>query len=118
MLSKNEIVAAQDRKIIKVEVPEWNGEVGIALMNAADRDSWENEVISFDAKGKVQTKKEFFRLKLLVRTLVDDRGIRLFSDEEILELGKKSSEVILRLFEKSMEVNKLSKSDADELEKN
>jgi hypothetical protein len=40
-----------------------------------------------------------FRCRFLVLTLSDDKGERLFTDSETVDLGKKSSVVINRLFD-------------------
>lgn len=90
-LSKAKIVAAKDAKIITVQVPEWGDSVCIKTITGTERDQFE------DAYSENKMKQ--FRVRFLVLTLCDENGDRLFADNELDALGKKSSVVINRLFE-------------------
>lgn len=96
-LSKAAILGITDFKIEKVSVPEWGGDVYMRTITGLERDLFED---SYSEK-----KMRAFRVRFLVLTLCDEKGERLFSDEEIDVLGKKSSAVINRLFEKAWELN-------------
>lgn len=96
-LSKAAILGVTDFKIEKVAVPEWGGDVYMRTITGLERDLFED---SYSEK-----KMRAFRVRFLVLTLCDEKGERLFSDEEIDVLGKKSSAVINRLFEKAWELN-------------
>ena len=90
MLSKGAILAADDIKIKTVDVPEWGGKVGIKVISGTDRDKFEQSYSNKDMGN--------FRVRFLAATLCDENGGRLFTDEEVEELGRKSSLVINRLF--------------------
>lgn len=113
MLNKKEILEVQDIKKVEVAVPEWGGSVFIKEMNGVERESWEQ---SLYPGGKKDLRR--IREKLLVRTIVDDTGERIFGDKDIESLGQKSGIVLNRLFEKSQEVNGLRTEDVEERSKN
>jgi hypothetical protein len=112
-LNKKMILEANDLKLLKVAVPEWGGDVFIRVMSVGERDAYENDWIANKNKGV-----EDFRTKFLARCLCDENGDRLFSDEEIPVLAKKSAKVMSRLWQKAMDHNALTDADVEELAKN
>jgi hypothetical protein len=108
-LSKSAILAAFDVKTEKVSVPEWGGDVYIKTLSGTERDAFED--------GYSNEKMKNFRPRFLVLTLCDESGERLFSDAEVDSLGKKSSTVIARLFDKAWGLNAFRTEDVDALGK-
>lgn len=96
-LSKKAILGVPDFKTEKVAVPEWGGDVYLRTITGIERDAFE-ECYS-------EQKMKAFRVRFLVLTLCDESGERLFQDNEMEDLGKKSSAVINRLFEKAWALN-------------
>lgn len=109
VLDKAAIMAASDTKLEKVHVPEWGGDVYIKTLTGTERDSFE------DAYS--QEKMRNFRPRFLVLTLCDKAGERLFTDAEVVELGKKSSAVIAKLFDKAWALNAFRTEDVEALGK-
>lgn len=115
MLTAEKILAAQDTDApIKVDIPEWGGGAFLRVMSGAERDQW--ELIAEAGIRKKTTAN--VRASLLIATLCDENGKRLFGHGQADALGKKSSIVIDRLFDIAQKLNKLKESDIDELEKN
>jgi hypothetical protein len=112
-LTAEQIIAANDLGMVKVTVKEWGGDVYLRVMTVGERDSWEREWI-----GKRETGIENFRAKYLARCLCDEAGNRLFTDDQIDLLAKKSARTISPLFDKALEVNSMSDKDVEELAKN
>lgn len=109
-LSKAKILAANDVKLSDpIEVPEWGGEVYIKTLSGTERDAFEDSY--------AEQKMKAFRIRFLLLTLSDDAGERLFSDADTDALGKKSSIVINRLFEKAWAHNAFRNEDVDSLGK-
>ena len=109
-LSKAKILAANDVKLSEaVPVPEWGGEVYIKTLSGTERDAFEDSYS--------QNKMKAFRARFLVLTLCDEGGERLFGDNEVDALGKKSSIVINRLFEKAWEHNAFTNAAVDAMGK-
>jgi hypothetical protein len=97
-LSKAAILAAKDVRLSDaVPVPEWKGDVYIKTLSGLERDAFE--------ESYQEQKMKAFRVRFLCLTLCDDGGERLFSDSDYDSLGKKSSIVINRLFEKAWSHN-------------
>lgn len=116
-LDKEAILGAQDLKMERVEVPEWGGEVCVRCMTGAERDEFENE--AWDVRGDdVKVNRENFRARLLVRTITDEGGKRLFSNQDLAALGAKSARALDRLFAAATRLNGLSREDVKALTKN
>lgn len=107
-LNKHQILGAADTQTLRVEVPEWGGDVHIRVMTVGERDEYENEWLRSKDKGMAN-----FRTKFLGKTLCDEKGDRLFTDAEVGELSKKSAVVMNRLWQKAMEFNALQEKDVE-----
>lgn len=118
LLDKTKIFAADDKPLERVEVPEWGGHVFVRTMSAGERDAYEAELYDLSQGGKKKDAKSMMdnaRARLLVRTLVDEKGERLFEDSDIKDLGGKSGLVVDRIFTVARKVNGLTEADVDEL---
>lgn len=111
MLSKEDILKAEDRKIEIVDVPEWGGQVGIRVMSGAERDRWELDFITKPGNREV-------RASLLAFTLCDENGKPLFTEADVKALGEKSGAVLTRLFVVAKRLSAVGAEDVEELEKN
>jgi len=107
VLSKDAIKKASDFKVDKVSVPEWGGDVCIKTLSGTERDAFE--------EGYAEQKMKNFRARFLVLTLCDEKGERLYSDEEAAELGGKSAVVLNRLFDAAWALNAFRTEDVDAL---
>lgn len=109
-LSKSSILAAinaaSDIKVEKLAVPEWKTDVYLKVLSGTERDAFE--------AAYSDEKMKNFRVRFLVLTLCDEAGERLFDDEQVTILGKRSALVINRLFEASWKLNMLSQEAVDE----
>lgn len=113
---KEEILALADRPAEEVEVPEWGGrKVRIMAMSAADRDSYELD--AYLARKAGATPRNV-RAKLVARCLVDAAGERVFTDDDIEALGKKSAKALDRLYDASVRLNALSEVEQKAVEGN
>lgn len=112
-LTAQEILAADDLGLLKVHVKEWNGDVFIRVMTVGELDAYQKEWV-----GKKEVGVDNFRAKFLARCLCDEKGQRLFSDEQIEQLAAKSAKVVGRLFDKAAAHNAITEKDVEELAKN
>lgn len=94
---RSRILAADDIKIEKISIPEWGGDYFVRIISGTDRDSFE--------ESYAEQKMKAFRVRFLVLCLCDENGGRIFKDEDAVELGKKSSVVINRVFEAAWKIN-------------
>ncbi|HKD37475.1 MAG TPA: hypothetical protein VKB78_11765 [Pirellulales bacterium] len=109
-LSKADILAADDLPREVVRVPEWGGDVLVRTMTGAERDRFERDFLNDRATN--------IRARTAAATVCDDTGARLFTDAEAAELGEKSAAALDRIFDAAMRLNRITKRDVDDLEKN
>lgn len=97
------IMAANDRKIEPVEMPEWGVTVYVRTLSAAEYESYMQQI--------VEKKVGFAARELLIfLTVCDESGKLVFNKESDLEIiGQKNDKAIQRLYEECQRVNKLSK---------
>lgn len=114
MLSKDDILKAQDMKQEVVDVPEWGGKVIIQSMSSKARDEWEMTMINQNEKNKMDN----IRATLVAACLVDEEGNNIFSSKDIAALGKKSAKVLDKLFAVAQKVSGIGENDVEELAKN
>lgn len=112
-LSKEQILAANDRRTIEVKVEEWGDTVRLAVMSGTERESFEREWTNSDEKLLPK-----YKLKLLRRCLVDANNAPLFSDADLDALGEKNAMVLDRLFTECMRLNGFQKDSVEEAAKN
>lgn len=118
MLTKEQILQVQDLEYRDEEVPEWGGSVRLWQLTVADRDAFEESISKLKPSGQAEIIRENFRAKLVARCLGDEEGNRLFSDKEIMQLGKKSAKVVDRLFVICQQINGMSEEDQETFIKN
>lgn len=115
LLTKEAILAADDRKTEEVPVPEWGGSVMIRTLSGRERDEFESSTIKVRG-GKREENFANFRARLVSLCMVDETGQRLFKTRaEIDMLGNKSVAALQRVFNKAQELNGMSEQDVEEL---
>lgn len=118
MLTREQILAADDRKREVVEVPEWGGSVIVSEMGGHDREAWAADAYSLDG-DKINVNRKNFGARLLAFCLVGDDGELVFSEPSDVEaLGKKNGAVINRLFAVADRLNGITGRALEEIEKN
>jgi hypothetical protein len=117
LLSKEQILAVDDLTYEDVEVPEWGGTVRVRMLTGAERDKFEESVMT--RKGRqVDVKLALLRAKLVALTVVDEAGQRLFEERDVAALGQKSAVALNRVFEVAQRINGLTEKDVNELTEN
>lgn len=117
LLSKSDMLNADDREYEDVPVPEWGGSVRIMGMRGAERDAFEADQYA-KKDAPISQRMANFRAKLLVRCIVDEDFNRVYSDKDAEALGKKNASVLSRLFEPAQRLSGMTREDVDEMSKN
>jgi hypothetical protein len=112
MLTRDQILQADDLPCEEVEVPEWGGSVFVRTMTGTEHDAYNAEA-PVDDEGERSLAN--FRARMCVRCLVDADGNRLFQDGEAAALGERSTRALGRVFEVIARLNGL---DEEEIVKN
>ncbi len=97
LLTRDAILKANDLKFEDVDVPEWGGVVRVQALTGDDRDEYEMFLFSSDGSSGGVTKRGI-RAYLLALSIVDEKGNRLFSREDVEKLGRKSYKALNRAF--------------------
>ncbi|HPU35056.1 MAG TPA: hypothetical protein PK184_20370 [Phycisphaerae bacterium] len=114
LLTRDDILNAQDLPTERVAVPEWSGEVIVRGLTAAERDAFEQSIVETRGKNTRMNLKNI-RAKLVAMTVVDEQGNRIFSDEDAELLGKKSAAALDRIFSVAQRLSGLRPEDVEEL---
>lgn len=117
ILSRDEILQASDIQREVVNVPEWGGSVIVQGLSGAARDDFEEASM----KGKGRNRElnvSNLRARLVVRSVVDESGVRLFQDNDAHTLGRKSAAALQRVYNVASRLSGISAEDEEELTKN
>src|SRR5690242_17693330 len=107
LLTRDQILAADDLPRQLVLLPEWGGEAYVRTLSGAERDHWEAGIR--DEEDEVDV--ENIRARFAVLVLVDDTGKRLFSDADAEALGQKAGPALDRIYQAAAKLNKLKAED-------
>ncbi|ANZ42495.1 hypothetical protein BBK82_04985 [Lentzea guizhouensis] len=120
LLSRDEILSAVDITTEDVDVPEWGGRVRVRGLTGTDRDRFESAMLNRNGKGNArhQVNTDNFRARLVMASVVDEDGRRMFSERDVRALGEKSAAALDRVMTVAMRLSGLTQKDADELEGN
>jgi hypothetical protein len=106
LLTAAEILDAEDRPALVVDVPEWGGPVRIAMMSGTDVKQWR---LRLDSRSPED--KDDMVADLLVQTLINEQGTRLFEATDLKALMEKAAPILTRLFAAAMKHNRLGNTE-------
>lgn len=118
ILNRDAILGAEDIKTETVPVPEWGGEVLVKTLTGTERDAFELSTVKDGKDGKKKADLTNLRAKLCARTICDEEGELLFTDSDIIELGKKSGAALDRVFAVAQKLSGIGEADLEEMVKN
>lgn len=107
VLSAAAILAANDREVRDVDVPEWGGSIRLRAWSAADMTAYET-MVPEDSTGGVDD-----LAAALVLSAIGEDGQPLFTPDDIPALVQKSGPVLLRVGKTVLEMNKLGGAGLD-----
>ena len=107
LLNKAQIFACEDTVTKIVAMPEWGGDVKIRAMTIGDQ-------IEFERLNKKSKDPSSIVCNTLLFCCIDEAGNRLFNEDDIKVLEKKSFRAVEKLFRACLDLNSLN---ADSLEK-
>ena len=114
ILTKDDILNANDIQIELVSAPEWGGDVYVKSLTGTEVDQYTKSII--ESKGNNQTVNfDNIRSKLCALAICDEKGKRLFDNKEISLLSKKNSAALIRCFKKAQSLSGLNDEDIKEL---
>jgi len=128
---KFKILKSEDQKQESAgAIPDWgieDGELFIRTMNGEELAEFTDSMQSArraaagtkasDPDAEDEAFDSNIRARLLVRVLVDKEGERVFTNEDLAQLNKKSGRILVHLFHKAQELNGLGKMNQDTMVK-
>jgi hypothetical protein len=102
------------RNIQEINIPEWGGTVYVRELTGRERDKFETSVLSSNGNNS-KTNAENLRARLVVLSVVDENGTRLFSDEDAKTVGNLGVKGLQRAFVMAQRLSGLSDEEIEEL---
>lgn len=117
ILSRDDILSANDITIERLPVPEWGGEVFVKTISASERGLIEARTVEMGRDGQPKNiKLENLTTLIAFLSLCDETGKRLFTDiKDVEKLGKKSASALDRVAEKAQQLARMSPADLEAL---
>ncbi|WP_144149348.1 hypothetical protein [Paraburkholderia sp. BCC1884] len=112
MLTREQILSANDLTAEDVDVPEWGGSVRITVMSGAARDAFQGQMSASDKSIS------YFHNSLLVATAVGEDGAPLFTVADMEALRTKSAAVVTRVANVAERLNGFGAKAVETAEKN
>jgi len=109
-LTRDAILAANDIKLVSVEIPEWGGTVHVRPMTGSERDSYDMEMVKDGSPRNM-------RGRLVVRVVCDETGARLFKDSDADAIGAKSSSALDRIYLLASKQSRVGDGEVSDLKK-
>jgi hypothetical protein len=120
LTSREAILGLADLPTETVLVPEWGGAVKVRGLTGKERDDYEGGIMVSrrdPATGKLSQTMNLanVRARLVVRSVVDEAGQRIFGDADAELLGDKSAVAVSRIFDVAQRLSGMRPEDLDEL---
>ena len=122
-LTAEEILAANDQVIERVDTPEWGAGtcVYVRSLSANELDAYEESRLKYRGKGRNRRVVPNFknaRASFVAEVACDAAGRRLFTPAQVAALGEKNGRALARVFAKAKEITGISDEDLEEMEGN
>lgn len=101
----------------EVELPELGGSVWVKGMSASDRSKFEKDFQTSSGKSNKRKMAEV-RERLLVACCCDENGTRMFTYDDVTELGKQSIQVVERIVNVAQRLCGMTNDDVEQMAKN
>lgn len=124
LLSRDDILKADDLETEDVAVPEWAPKgtadpsackLRLRMLTGQERDRFERMMQEAQSNNSKRKNAENFRARMVALCAIDDHGNKLFNVNDIAALGTKSSKALSRVFDACQEMNGFSESDVEDL---
>lgn len=115
VLTRDQIMQADDLRTEIVAVPEWGGEVIVKALTGRERDAFEASIAGERSGRRVRLDLQNIRARFVASCVVDEHGQPLFYPSDVALLGEKSAAALQRVFEVGQRLSGLSDDDVEEL---
>lgn len=116
-MTRDDWLALPAYRIETLTHPVTGATVYVRSMTSDERDEWEAGQYQLNGANIVANRKQV-RARLILRCLCDADGKRVFGDNDLSMIGGLDARLTDPLYEAAYKINRLSKADVEELEKN
>lgn len=114
VLGRDAILAQRNTPRVVETVEAFGGTVRVQALTAKEKDAFDASLIVGSGKRqKVETKN--IRARLAARSIVDESGALVFTDDDADKLGDLSGADMQRIYDKAQELSGISDDDVEEL---
>lgn len=99
LLTAADILDADDIRSEYVEVPEWGGTVKVTGLTGEQRNKVGTLMRAEAKKTNEDDALAFFQMRIAAASMIDEEGKRLFSQNDVAKLAKKSAVAIQRVYD-------------------
>lgn len=117
-ITREQFLQASDLKTETVEVPELGGEVIVSELSGADRNEWSELINPNDSENPEDLDAMYSTAALIAYSVVNENGERMFTNEDIPTLCKKSFAVLTKVGAVALRVNGIGNEALEKFEKN
>lgn len=117
LLTRDQILAVK-LKTKQVYVPALEAEVILRELTGAQRDAYEAGIVGSKTGKDAELNLQNARARLVVMCLVDEKGARLFKDNEATLLGQLGAAALDFMYDECRSLSGISEKDKAALEKN
>lgn len=110
LLSREQVLNAEDRQVQSVDIPEWGGAVLVKSLSAGQVEYAQQKMAGKGMKNATAI--------LIAMACVDEEGKRLFHESDLDALSEKSIAACQRILQVVLEQNALDKSEIEKISKN
>jgi hypothetical protein len=123
LLSADDILASEDLQPEWVSTPEWyrgdpKGGVFVRGLSGDEYEQWQDENFAPGPDGQAAPTNKRMMARFCALTVCDGGGKRLFSDEQVEALRKKSGATLARVWLVAIRLSGMTKSAVEDAKKN
>lgn len=115
LLSRDQILQSNDLATEDVTVPAWGGTVRVRAMTGRERDAF-SESLTRDESGNADFTD--YRAKLVAKCAVDESGVQIFTEDDVIALGGKNAFALAAVFEVADRLNRIGAEAIEDARKN
>lgn len=112
-----DILGAEDRRIQRVEVPEWGGHVYVRSLSGMEKELF-SEAVNVVRHGKTEVNDVGLRARYLAVALCDEHKQPLFTLDQVEALNTRNTVVLDRVWKAALELNAGTEERREALAKN
>lgn len=117
LLTREDILGADDLDFEYVDVPEWGGTVKIRALTSKEKDLYQISLIKNPGKSE-EINLANATAKLVALSIIDEEGRSVFGTQDVIALGQKSGSALSLCYEACQRLSAVSDQDIKDLTEN